>query len=197
MHRPTLAGTQRRTGRTRSASPCGRRWPSLKNRLAGHRTSRDGPHCTANGYSGLHWRSWTNRRLIYRPWPGLRNDHTRRWRLRSSRTLHNWGRRRCGSRNHRGRCRCWNLCCGRRRYHGPCRRCGNWSPGNRRRRCRSRRHNRNRPVRDGRRYDQARCGHRGHRLSSHRRRRRHTCRFHHWRRYCRFFYRSRCDGTRR
>jgi len=138
MHGATLAGTKRRTRRTRG-SPCHGR-AALKNRLAGNWTPRHGARSAGNGDSGLHRRrSWPQRSLVHRTWSGLWNDHARRWRWRSSRT-------RCGRRRCRGRTRRNNWRRSRERslgrswrHHQTCRRTGwggrrrNWRRGRRRR----------------------------------------------------------------
>jgi hypothetical protein len=84
MHRTALSRTQRRT-RTRSC-----RTGALKNRLSWNWSTR---RRTAGGGTIRNGLSRLNRRgLIHRTWSGLRNDHARPRRLRTSRGC---GRRRC------------------------------------------------------------------------------------------------------
>lgn len=91
MHRPTLPGTQRRTC---TWSPGTARTGALKNWLSWNRTSRN----RTRTRSRLAWRGWPDRRLIHRTRSGVRNNHSRRRRLRTSRD--NWS---CRSRCYRSR----------------------------------------------------------------------------------------------
>jgi hypothetical protein len=143
MHGATLAGTKRRTRRTRR-STCHRR-TALKNRLAGNWTPRYGTRSAGDGNSGLHRRrSWPQRSLVHRTWSGLWNDHARRWRWRSGRTRCNRRRCRRTRRNNWRRGRERSL--GRSwRHHRTCRNTSWWSRRNRRR-CR-RRHDRSSSLR--------------------------------------------------
>ena len=78
MHRPALARTQRRTRRAWSSAR--HRRTTLKNWLPRNRTSGYGTRA-ADRHSRLHRRrSRTQRSLVHRPWPGLRNDHARQGR---------------------------------------------------------------------------------------------------------------------
>jgi len=122
MHRTALTRSQRRTRRTDSSRPLRAR--ALENRLSGHRTTGRRTHrpcwrsCLCYRSSRTRWR-----RFVHRTWPGLRNNHSRRRRLRRCRSR--WRRRtrnrRCRRRRGCGRGgnrrRCWR----RRHYH-----CDRW-----------------------------------------------------------------------
>ena len=127
VHGTALAGTQR-PGRTSAGHL---RTRTLKNWLAGHRTSGRGTH-GPGGRAGLRRRrNWPGRRsLIHRTRSGLRHNHSRRGRLRWSRNCGRRGRTR-GHGNGRLRRR---RCCDRRRWRRDC---------SRRRRHRARWHCRN------------------------------------------------------
>lgn len=138
MHRPTLAGTQRRTRRAWSSPGHGR--TALKNWLTGHWTTGRGARAADGnsragsaevGRSRLHWRrSRPHWGFVYGTRSSLGNDHAGRGRSRGSLSHGRWCRWRRAGRN------CW-------------RRGGNWSLrrrrlGQRRRRKRARGWNTNR-----------------------------------------------------
>jgi hypothetical protein len=133
MHRATLAGAQRRTGSARSGRS---RTRTLKNWLAGNRTSWRGA-CARRGCVRLSdWYARPRRRsFVNRARSSLRHDHARRGRgrcCRSSRCSRTWWCRRSRRstdrrrrrRRRRDHCRRWRRCCGTRRCGrgGCCRR---------------------------------------------------------------------------